>query len=131
MSPSGMNPAARGVGEIRTISETFGVAAGMTVTLRSSLLVVPPSLAEKRKMYAPGAEKLAVVSTAVALAKVTVPGPLTWLHVVLIAPGGLGSPSSVTVPSRVADAGRVIVWSAPAFTEGAWFVSPVLDPLTS
>ncbi len=68
----------------------------------------------------PSAEKLAVVSTALASPKVTVPGPLTWLQVVVTAPGGSGSPSSVTVPSRAALSGKVIVWSDPAFTLGVW-----------
>ncbi len=69
----------------------------------------------------PATEKLAVVSTNVALPKVTVPGPLIWVHVVVTTPGGLGKPSSVTVPSSAALAGRAIVWSAPALTTGAWF----------
>ena len=46
---------------------------------------------------------LAVVSTATALPKVTVPGPVTWLHRVVTAPGGTGWPSSETVPSRFTD----------------------------
>ena len=41
-----------------------------------------------------------MVSTALALPKVTVPGPLTLLQVAVVAAGGLGRPSSVTVPSR-------------------------------
>jgi hypothetical protein len=52
---------------------------------------------------------------------VTVPGPLTILHVVVNAPGGFGSPSSVAVPFSAAVFGRVIVWSVPALTVGAWF----------
>jgi hypothetical protein len=62
-----------------------------------------------------------VVSIAFGSAKVTVPGPETFDQVVVTAPGGLGRPSSVTVPSSVALAGRVIVWSGPALTFGAWF----------
>ena len=67
----------------------------------------------------PAAEKLALVSIAFGLAKVTVPGPETFVQVVVTAPGGLGRPSSVTVPSSAAFAGRLIVWSGPAFTFGA------------
>ena len=70
----------------------------------------------------PAAEKVAVVSTAFGLPKVTVPGPLTLLQVGVVAPGGLGRPSSVTVPSRLAEAGSVTVWSAPADTEGGALV---------
>ena len=57
----------------------------------------------------PATEKLALVSTAFAFPKVTVPGPLTFDHVVVTAAGGFGSPSSVTVPSSDALAGNVIV----------------------
>ena len=60
-----------------------------------------------------------MVTLALALPKVTVPGPLTFDHVVVTVAGGFGSPSSVTVPDRLAVAGRVMVWSAPAFTTGA------------
>ena len=44
----------------------------------------------------------------------------------MVAPGGLGRPSSVTVPSRLAEAGpvagMVTVWSVPALALGAWLV---------
>ena len=73
----------------------------------------------------PAAEKLAVVSTALSSAKVAVPGPLTWLQSVVTLPGGVGRPSSVTVASNVASSGRVIVWSAPASTTGAWLMGVV------
>ena len=43
------------------------------------------------------------------LAKVTVPGPLTLDHAQVNNPGGSGNPSSVTVPFKVATAGRVMV----------------------
>ena len=42
-----------------------------------------------------------------------------------MAPGGLGRPSSVTVPSRFAEAGRVTVRSGPADTDGAALVGGV------
>ena len=69
----------------------------------------------------PAVEKLAVVDKRLEFPNVTVPGPLTILHVVVIAPGGFGSPSSVAVPLNAALLGNVIVWSTPAFTAGAWF----------
>jgi hypothetical protein len=40
---------------------------------------------------------------------------------VLTAPGGLGKPSSVTVPSRTAPEDNVTAWSGPALTAGDWF----------
>ena len=52
----------------------------------------------------------------------TVPGPLTLLHVFVRVAGGLGRPSSVAVPESEAVAGSVIVWSVPAFTTGTVFV---------
>src|SRR6266576_2679381 len=59
------------------------------------------------------------VSMAVAFWKLTVPGPLSSVQLVVVVPGGLGRPSSLTVPSREAAAGRVTVRSAPALTLGA------------
>ena len=49
----------------------------------------------------PATEKVAVVVFAVGLAKVTVPGPLSFDHVTVTVAGGLGKPSSVTVPLRL------------------------------
>jgi hypothetical protein len=65
----------------------------------------------------PGSEKLAVVSIMAAFPKVAVPGPDTFVHAVVKVPPG--SPSSVTVASSEAVAGRVTVLSVPAFTVGA------------
>ena len=89
----------------------------------SSAAVKALSLAVRRSTYVPAAEKLAVVSTAAALPNVTVPGPLTSVQVVVTVAGGFGKPSSVTVPSSVAAAGKVIVWSGPALTTGAWLAT--------
>src|SRR4029079_7772899 len=50
---------------------------------------------------------------------VTVPGPLNLLHVV-VSTGGGGKPSSLAVSLKLAVAGRVMVWSVPALTKGAW-----------
>ena len=51
--------------------------------------------------------KVAVVSRAEAFANVTVPGPLTRLHVVVTGPG---KPSSVTMPWRFAEPVTRMVW---------------------
>ena len=69
----------------------------------------------------PAAENDAVVLSALGFANVTVPGPLTRLHVVDSCAGGDGSPSSVAVPASVVVAGSVMVRSAPALTDGARF----------
>ena len=67
----------------------------------------------------PGVEKVAVVSTRLASPNMTVPGPLTLLHTVVTTLGGFGRPSSVTVPSKTAVSGWVIILSNPAYTLGA------------
>ena len=60
----------------------------MTVIVSSSLVDNRLSLAVRRRTYVPATEKLAVVLRADALPNVTVPGPLTLLHVVVSpAPG--------------------------------------------
>ncbi len=57
----------------------------------------------------PATENVAVVLTTLALAKLTVPGPLTLDHETVTAPGGLGSPSSLTEPeSRALDGSRIV-----------------------
>ena len=68
-------------------------------------------------------EKVAVVEAAAAFAKVTVPGPLTFVHpIVTPVPG---RPSSVTEPASVATVvGNVIATSGPALTTGAWLPTP-------
>ena len=53
-------------------------------------------------VYVPGAENVAVVSTAFAFAKLTVPGPDCWLQVTCTLASGTGVSSSITVPSSVA-----------------------------
>ena len=66
------------------------------------------SLAMRRKVYVPAAEKLAVVWGTAALPKLTVPGPLTLVQVTdRVLPGG--NPSSMAVPERIADEGSVMV----------------------
>ena len=45
----------------------------------------------------------------VGLVKVTVPGPDSFVHCFVVDPGGVGRPSSVTVPFSVAELGSVIV----------------------
>ena len=92
--------------------------AGLTVTVISSVVLIKPSLALSRRTYVPACEKLTVVLAALALAKVAVPGPLTLLHWRVSAFGGLGKPSSLAVPLRLALLGKVMVWSGPALTTG-------------
>ena len=75
-------------------------------------------MAVSRRTYTPLVEKLAVVLTLVALANVTVPGPLTLLHATVSRFDG--NPSSVAEPLSVAVDGSVIVCATPAFTTGAW-----------
>ena len=70
---------------------------------------------------------VAVVESAAPSANVTVPGPLTLLHVVTRTPGGTGKPSSETEPTRFARAGRTTPWSLPALTTGASFVTEVVS----
>ena len=62
-----------------------------------------------------------MVCSAFGLAKVTVPGPLRLVHQNVSNPGGMGNPSSLTLPLRVAFSGSVMVWSAPALAAGGWF----------
>ena len=57
-------------------------------------------------------------------AKVTVPGPLVFDHVV-VKDGGLGNPSSDAVPARLAVSESPIVWSGPALPDGFWLVVTV------
>ena len=73
---------------------------------------------------------VAVVWADDALAKVTVPGPLTLDQVMVRLPGELGSPSSVALPFRVAAPDAMIVWSGPAFTTGAALVPLALFTVT-
>ena len=56
------------------------------------------SLAVNRSTYTPAAENVAVVTGLLALPNVTVPGPLSLLHVRVSVPGGFGNPSSVALP---------------------------------
>src|SRR5436190_18602553 len=65
--------------------------------------------------------KVAWVSTAAGFWKLTGPGPLSSVQLLVVAAGGLGRPSSLTVASSAAAAGSVTVRSGPAFTTGATF----------
>ena len=75
-------------------------------TCTSSLAISDPSVAVSRSTYVPAASKLAVVPTLAGLSNVTVPGPDTFVQLSVIAPGGLGNPSSLAVPLRLAVAGK-------------------------
>ena len=59
-----------------------------------------------------------MVTELAALPNVTVPGPLNLLQVCVRVPPDGSASSLLTVPARLAVAGRVIVWSAPALTVG-------------
>src|SRR6266498_1332758 len=91
--------------------------AHITVTVISSPGLSSPSLAVRLMVYEPAVERVTVVSMAWGSAKVAVPGPLTWLQVVVTVPG-VGIPSSLTVPSRNRLLGKVTDWSGPALTTG-------------
>ena len=102
---------------IEDASLTFVDDAALTVTVSVSVLVSAPSFALSISTYVPALENVAVVAHSFGCAKVTVPGPLTLLHVPIGSPPG--SPSSLTVPESDACAGSVMVWSGPALTTGA------------
>src|SRR2546422_3546600 len=93
------------------------VAAALTATVSVSVPVSAPSLAVNISTYVPVLENVAVVAHSFGCAKLTVPGPLTLLHVAMGSPPG--SPSSLAVPKSDACAGSVMVWSGPALTTGA------------
>ena len=65
------------------------------------------------------AATVAVVTAALALPKVVVPGPLTWLQVIV----SDGPSTSTAVPFSDALAGIVTLRSGPAFTTGASFTA--------
>src|SRR5438128_5753898 len=90
------------------------VVVELTVTVAVSLTLNWPSLTVRASTYVPLTEKVAVVAGELALANVTVPGPLTLLHAI----ARLLS-MSVAVPASDAAAGRVTVRSGPALTTGA------------
>src|SRR5262249_44962016 len=77
--------------------------------------------AGSRGAYVPATVNVAVVESAFAFWKLTVPGPLPLLQVSVTVPGGLGFPSSNTVPVSTAPPGSVMVWLGPASTSGAEF----------
>src|SRR5262245_54294187 len=77
-----------------------------------------PSDTVTRSVYAPAAGKETCVAADREEENVT-GEPWTWLHRYVSWP--LGNPSSVAVAVRFADAGNVIVPSAPALTTGARF----------
>ena len=83
------------------------VAAGLTVMVTSDVEDSAVSVAVSRNTYVPEVENVAVVVSALAFAKLTVPGPLNFDQVVCSVP--LGKPSSVAVPDRLAPAGNVMV----------------------
>ena len=103
------------------IGEAF-VVAGLTVIWMSSDEERRESEAVRRRMWVPAVSNETEVVLEEALVKVTIPWPDTLIQEKIILPGGLGRPSSEAVPEREAPAGRMTVWSRPAFTLGAWLV---------
>jgi hypothetical protein len=94
---------------------------GFTVMMTSSDDDNAPSLAVSRNVYVPEVDMTADAFNELTLTKTTVPGPLTFVQLTeIVLPDG--RPSSVAVPDNVGPAGRVTVWSGPAFTTGALFV---------
>jgi len=75
-------------------------------------------VAHNSKTYTPGVEKVTVGLNGCGFVNVTVPGPEVTFHEVLTVPGGLGFPSSSTVPLCVAGLPNWIVCVVPALTEG-------------
>jgi hypothetical protein len=78
----------------------------VTVTVTSSFPTSAPSSARRRRTYVPTAENLALVLTDVLLPHVIEPGPETLDQLSVVAPGGVGSPSSVTAPFSCATFGN-------------------------
>ena len=79
------------------------------------------SLHVSRKTYVPLAGNVAVVDGEAALAKTACPGPLVVDQPQVTTAGGLGNPSSVTVPASETPEGSVIDLLEPALTTGAAF----------
>src|SRR3989442_6113150 len=99
-------------------ASTIGGAGVTTTIVTSPLADKSLSVAVNRRTYVPTAEKLAVVLSALTLPNVTVPGPLNFDHVVMsVSP--TGRLSSVDIPFRTAEAGRVVVRLRPALTTSA------------
>src|SRR6266550_8153556 len=92
------------------------VAGAPTVIVTVSLALSAPSFAVSLNTYVPVAEKATVVFNSNGCAMVTVPGPLTKLHVVSTSTPG--RPSSVYKPVSEAAAGKVTTWSGPALAVG-------------
>src|ERR1044071_7500643 len=92
---------------IEKLVSTGGDGIGLTVIVISEVDDNALSLAVSRNPYVPEVENVAVVLSALTFPNVTVPGPLTFDHIVCRVP--FGKPSSVAVPDRLAAAGSVMV----------------------
>lgn len=77
----------------------------------------------------PVSENVAVVAAVAALAKVTLPGPLIFVHDT-VSDDPAGNPSSVAVPANDAALGWDTVRSGPALTTGAWLAGGAAATLT-
>jgi len=103
-------------GELRDSVKEIG--SDLTVIVTFELVLNCESFAVSCKTYVPYVENVTWVLAVLGLVNVTVPGPLTFVHEVVSVL--FGSPSSVTLPSRVTVlVGNTIVWSGPASTAGA------------
>jgi hypothetical protein len=103
--------------------------AGLTVMVTVSLPVSAPSLAVSLSRYEPGDEKVAVVLNSCGWAMLTVPGPLTTLHVVPRRRRARRRRHTCRRARRAA--GNVTVWSGPAFAVGARFTWPIVTSIVT
>src|ERR1051325_1699592 len=105
----------------RSIAPLPGRAADPITVIRS-LLESRLSLPVSISTYDPAVSNVAVVCGAFAFANVTVPGPLTLLHVVTSVPEG--SPSSTADAARSTGTDGSATRSGPASTAGGRFGTP-------
>ena len=89
-----------------TTGAVFDVVAALTTIVISEVEDNASSVAVSRKVYLPAVENVAVVFSALALAKVTTPGPPIALQVVFRVLFGM---PALAVPERLAAAGNVMV----------------------
>ncbi len=99
----------------------IGLAAGALVAAAVAAAAAPKALRRMEFFRVRGVEVFGLryldarrVAAALALPKVTVPGPLVLLQVTVSGLGRLFA--STAAPSRLATAGRTISWSGPALT---------------
>src|SRR3990167_9270860 len=99
------------------------INALVTLTVISSLALNAlnaPSEALKRRTYVPSRPMLTLVTALFELLKVTIPGPLILLQLILKLE--VGRSSSLTIPCNVPLDKRERLWSCPALTTGALLI---------